>query len=81
MSKIVGSGTYDAKIYSLIAGKVLGNTYVTMNGGYVGRNVYGGGNMASVGKGNYAGGTDDYVNDNTFGVVGYGEKTDWKPVG
>ena len=70
------SGDYDAKIYSLIAGKVFGNTYVTMKGGYVGRNVYGGGNMASVGKGNYAGGTDDYVNDNTISVVGYGEKTD-----
>ena len=70
------SDEYPAKIYSLIAGKVFGNTYVTMNGGYVGRNVYGGGNMASVGKGNFAGGTDDYVNDNTISVVGYGEKTD-----
>ena len=62
-----GEGTYDAKIYSLIAGKVMGNTYVTMNGGRVGRNVYGGGNMGSVGKGNYAGGTDDYF------PTGYGE--------
>ena len=35
-----GTGTYPAKIYSLIAGKVMGNTYVTMNGGHVGRNVY-----------------------------------------
>jgi hypothetical protein len=72
-----GDGTYDAKIYSLIAGKVMGNTYVTMNGGRVGRNVYGGGNMGSVGKGNYAGGTDDYVNDCTIGAAqGYGEKID-----
>lgn len=54
-------------IYSLTAGKVFGNTYLTMNGGYVGRNVYGGGNIASVGKGNYAGGADDYSTD------GYGE--------
>ena len=43
LNKIGGGGTYDAKIYSLIAGKVFGNTYVTMNDGYVGRNVYGGG--------------------------------------
>ena len=58
---------YDADVYSLIAGKVMGNTYVTMNGGRVHRNVYGGGNMASVGKGNYAGGEDDYS------TSGYGE--------
>ena len=32
-----------------IAGRVYGNTYVTMTGGSVARNVYGGGNMASVG--------------------------------
>ena len=59
--------TYESDIYSLIAGKVMGNTYVTMNDGIVGRNVYGGGNMASVGKGNYASGTDDYY------PAGYGE--------
>ena len=65
---------YDAEIYSLIAGKVFGNTYVTMNGGHVGRNVYGGGNMGSVGKGNYAGGSDDYANDSPIGaIMGYGE--------
>ena len=67
---------HKAKIYSLIAGKVFGNTYVTMNGGHVVRNVYGGGNMGSVGKGNYASGTDDYYPD------GYGEKIDedlWTP--
>jgi hypothetical protein len=68
LDEIGGGGTYDADIYSLIAGKVFGNTYVTMNGGFVGRNVYGGGNMASVGKGNYASGADDYFPN------GYGEK-------
>ena len=72
---------YDANIYSLIAGKVMGNTYVTMNRGYVGRNVYGGGNMASVGKGNYASGNDDYANDCYIGATfGYGEKTDNAPL-
>jgi len=59
---------YTSDIYSLISGKVMGNTYVTMNGGHVMRNVYGGGNMASVGKGNYTGGADDYF------PSGYGEK-------
>ena len=50
------------------------NTEVTMNGGRVGRNVYGGGNMGSVGKGNFAGGSDDYVNDCAIGATqGYGE--------
>ena len=68
---------YEADIYSLIAGKVFGNTYVTMNGGRVGRNVYGGGNMGSVGKGNYASGLDDYANDSPLGASeGYGEKID-----
>ena len=57
----------ERNIYGLLSGKVLGNTLVTMNGGQVVRNVYGGGNMASVGKGNYAGGTDDYS------TGGYGE--------
>ena len=77
LGKIIGSGTYEADIYSLIAGKVFGNTEVTMNGGHVVRNVYGGGNLASVGKGNYAGGSDDYVNDCTIGAAaGYGEKID-----
>ena len=76
LGKIIGSGTYEADIYSLIAGKVFGNTEVTMKGGHVVRNVYGGGNLASVGKGNYAGGSDDYVNDCTIGAAaGYGEKT------
>ena len=58
-------------IYSITAGKVYGNTRVTMSGGYVVRNVYGGGNMASVGKGNYAGGEDDYSKFGNF--CGYGE--------
>ena len=59
---------YEAQITSLTAGKVYGNTYVTVNDGYVVRNVFGGGNHASVGKGNYAGGPGDYQ------VNGYGEK-------
>lgn len=71
-----GSGTpptmdgdkYEATCYSIAAGKVFGNTSVEMDGGYVIRNVYGGGNMGSVGKGNYAGGPDDYS------TAGYGEK-------
>ncbi|WP_294744708.1 BACON domain-containing protein [uncultured Prevotella sp.] len=71
-----GSGTapekkddqYKATCYSITAGKVFGNTSVEMDGGYVIRNVYGGGNMGSVGKGNYAGGPDDYS------TAGYGEK-------
>lgn len=63
-----GGGTKpNADVYSITAGKVYGNTSVTMNGGYVVRNIYGGGNMASVGKGNYAGGSDDRS-------AGYGEK-------
>lgn len=55
-------------IYSITAGKVYGNTHVKMEGGYVRRFVYGGGNMGSVGKGNYASGPDDYFPN------GYGEK-------
>ena len=82
LNDLEGSGKHDANIYSLIAGKVMGNTEVTMNDGHVGRNVYGGGNMGSVGKGNYAGGTDDYVNDCDLGAAqGYGEKINgdlWK---
>ena len=54
-------------IYSLISGRVMGNTYVTMKDGHVIRNIYGGGNMGSVGKGNYAGAPDDYFQN------GYGE--------
>ena len=71
----LGSTTeyHNAEIYSITAGKVYGNTVVTLNANsnndaYVLRNIYGGGNMASVGKGNYAGGSDDYS------IAGYGEK-------
>ena len=58
------------QIYSIMAGKVFGNTEVVMTGGTVIRNIYGGGNMGSVGMGNYAGGEDDYSTN------GYGEKVD-----
>ena len=54
-------------VHSWTAGRVFGNTNVTMNGGAVGWYIYGGGNMASVGKGSYAGGSDDYS------INGYGE--------
>ena len=65
----IGSTTehYTRDIYSITAGKVFGNTKIEMTGGYVVRNVYGGGNMGSVGKGNYSGGSDDYS------AAGYGE--------
>lgn len=49
-----GKDTYGNDQYSYIAGKVYGNTHIHVNGGYVVRNVFGGGNLASVGKGNYA---------------------------
>ena len=69
-----GATEYDAEVYSITSGKVYGNTEVEMTGGYVMRNIYGGGNMASVGKGNYAGGADDY---SKFGnMCGYGEATE-----
>jgi hypothetical protein len=58
---------YDTTIYSITAGKVYGNTYVNINGGWVVRSVFGGGNLASIGKGNYAGGVGDYSK------TGYGE--------
>ena len=61
------SGEYKAECYSITAGKVFGNITLEMKGGYVVRNVYGGGNMGSVGKGNYSGGADDYSK------AGYGE--------
>ena len=59
--------THNVDIFSVTAGKVYGNTHVKMEGGYVVRFVYGGGNMGSVGKGNYSSGTDDYY------PAGYGE--------
>ena len=46
-----GSGvgrSYDGN-FSEDAGKVYGNTYVNINGGWILHNVYGGGNMAGVG--------------------------------
>ena len=66
---------YTSDIYSITAGKVFGNTNVEMSGGYVVRNVFGGGTLGSVGKGNYAGGTDDYsyVFANNKQYNGYGE--------
>ena len=59
--------TYLDNIYSITAGRVFGNSEVMMSGGYVVRNIYGGGNLGSVGKGNYSGGKDDYSQ------AGYGE--------
>ena len=64
--------TYTTEIYSITAGRVYGNTEVTMSGGWVMRNIYGGGNMGSVGKGNYAGGADDYTEGSSISK-GYGE--------
>ena len=65
------STTYDVltnqDAHSWTAGKVYGNTSVTMKDGSVGWFVYGGGNLASVGKGSYSGGADDYS------TAGYGE--------
>ena len=43
------------QVHSITAGKVYGNTNVTIDDGTVLHNVYGGGNLASVGKGNYIG--------------------------
>ena len=63
----VDGSTKEGKILGVTSGKVFGNTNVTMEDGYVVRNIYGGGNMASVGKGNYAGGSDDYF------ILSYGE--------
>ena len=67
MADINDEFKHDVNIYSLTAGKVYGNTEVTMNGGWVIRNIFGGGNMGSVGKGNYTGGANDYSS------AGYGE--------
>ena len=57
----------DQTAHSWTAGRVYGNTNVTMNGGSVNWFIYGGGNLGSVGVGNYSGGQDDYS------TVGYGE--------
>ena len=73
-----GKGKYKpsptaSKIYSVTAGKVYGNTNITMNPAsntdfYVVRSIFGGGNLGSVGVGNYAGGVNDYSYE------GYGEQ-------
>ena len=84
---LIGSTTqtHPVDIYSITAGKVYGNTKVNMEGGYVVRNIYGGGNMGSVGKGTYAGGTDDYSYYDFLPIRlfnGYGEAIDdllWTP--
>ena len=55
------------QIYDWLAGKVYGNTHLTIADGRVLNNALGGGYMASVGKGNYSGGTDDFY------APGYGE--------
>lgn len=60
---IVGTDTtfFDTVTYSVTAGKVYGNTYVTVTGGHILHNVYGGGNLGSVGKGNYHGYGETYT--------------------
>ena len=65
-------GEYETDIYSHTAGKVYGNSIVTMSGGHVLNNIYGGGNMGSVGKGNYTGEPDGYY------PQGYGETVLYK---
>lgn len=74
LNMIGSTEKHDVEIYSITAGKVYGDTHVKMEGGYVVRNIYGGGNMGSVGKGNYAGAKDDFswYADGTYN--GYGEK-------
>ena len=66
--QFIQGNSYTAEVPSLTAGKVYGNTNVTVEGGYVVRSVYGGGNLASVGKGNYASGPNDFTPN------GYGEQ-------
>ena len=66
----------DMDLFDWTAGKVYGNTHLTMVDGRVLNNVLGGGYMASVGVGNYAGGSDDFYS------TGYGETIDdvlWTP--
>ena len=46
------TGTDNQQHYSTTAGVVYGNTNVMITGGYITRNVYGGGNMSSVGIAN-----------------------------
>ena len=62
------------EVYNLTAGKVYGNTNILVEGGYVVRSVFGGGNTASVGKGNYIGfgetGTADNSGKCTVNITG-----------
>ena len=57
---------YKTDVHDIIAGKVFGNTSITINGGWILHNVYGGGNMASVGKANYIVYGEDGDIDSTF---------------
>ena len=59
--------TDEKDIYDWTAGKVYGNTHLTIVDGRILNNVLGGGYMASVGKGNFASGSDDFYS------TGYGE--------
>ena len=59
--------TGEMDIFDWLAGKVYGNTHLTLVKGRVLNNALGGGYMASVGVGNYAGGDDDFY------TAGYGE--------
>ena len=82
LSEIDAADKEDVDINSLTAGKVYGNATISMTGGRILRNIYGGGNLGSLGKGNYAGGTDDYTRYAPNG--GYGEKINselWTPLG
>jgi len=64
----------DTLVHSVTAGKVFGKTYVTMDGGHVLGNVYGGGEFASVGKGNYLGyGEHSTAEDSTNMVLKSGQ--------
>ena len=59
--------TSEREIYDWTAGKVYGNTHLTIVNGRILNNVLGGGYMASVGVGSYSSGTDDFY------PAGYGE--------
>ena len=72
LKKVVTSAPTEGEmdIFDWTAGKVYGNTHLTIVNGRVLNNVIGGGYMASVGVGNYSGGTDDFY------PAGYGETID-----
>ena len=65
--KLTEERTSERDIYDWTAGKVYGNTHLTIVNGRILNNVLGGGYMASVGVGSYASGSDDYY------PTGYGE--------